>query len=338
MRPTASAALLLALAVPMSAARAGTLVVDPAAWNFGLVSVSAGPAPMTITVTNFGAATTITGVVPTGSCAEFTVTPGEPFPVVLLNAQSLSLEVAYDPSNRTADICNCTIQDDNADTDAFELRGDGAASRLQLWTTTLPFADQPWNSAAHETLSVLIENAGEEPFDEANLGRALTTGSHFRLGAPAGSFPVAAGGTIAIPVVFDPASTGPKSDFLTLSLDNDSPGDANPTVPLSGTGTEAVSVGPDPSGGMAALAAGPSPTRGLLQARVAFPRAGVLEVVVSDLAGRVVARSRTIESGAGARAVEFHAGRDWSPRPGLYFVRARLDGEWLGARRITVVR
>lgn len=103
-------------------------------------------------------------------------------------------------------------------------------------------AHQPWNATVHETLSVLVENFGEEAFTAAHPGRQLTVGTHFSLAPTVGTFPVQTGEMVTIPVIFDPASAGLKSDGLTVLLTNDSPSDANPTVSLSGTGSAAVGV------------------------------------------------------------------------------------------------
>lgn len=314
---------------------AGSLVRSPASLDFGNVAVNGPPASATLTITNIGGATTISGFTKSGGCAEFSVSaPG--LPVILGNNASLVVTVTYDPADRAADACTITIQDDNGVTDAFPVTGDGLAAALMLDTPALAFADQPWASGPGQTLQLAFTNAGELPIDVANLGLALQSGAHFSAGAPVG-LPAGPGEQAFVPVTFDPASPGPKLDVLTLSLDNDAPGAPNPTVSLSGTGLEEnTGVGDGPAG--AALAAGPSPSRGTLRVALAVPRPGRLTLEVRDVAGRLAARALRFDAAAGARTLVLRDGAEWSPAPGVYFVRAALDGTPLGSARVLVLR
>jgi hypothetical protein len=330
--PSLFAALMLLLAAD---AGAGTLVIDPPSLSFGNVSVTAGPVTSTLTITNFGSTTTISGFSMAFGCATFTVSaPG--LPASLPNSASITVTVTYDPYDRGTDLCTVTVNDFNGVTDAFELSGAGIAAELQISPPSLTFADQPWSSGTGQTLNVTLTNVGELPIASTNLGRQLTTGTHFALGATLG-LPIGPGEFATVPVTFDPASAGPKSDLLTLSLDNDSPVHSNPTVSLSGTGIgEATGVG-DP-GRFDGIMASPSPTRGTLAVRYAIPRAGSVALEVCDLAGRVVARVRAYEPAAGTRSLVLRDRIDWSPAAGVYFVRATLDGNALGTRRVLVLR
>jgi hypothetical protein len=313
-----------------------SLQTSPAVHDFGNVAVSAPPAPAMLTITNAGSSTTISSLTAVSGCGEFTVTPGQALPVVLGNNEQLTVNVTYDPVNRVADVCSYTIDGPGGVLGFFELRGDGIAPVLDVVQSQLVFADQVWSSPTHETLNVTVGNTGDAPFALANLGRVLMTGTEFSLGTPSGTFPVGPGEMVTIPVTFDPTSVGAKSDVLTISLNNDAPGDPNRTVSLSGNGTDVTGVEPLISHGIRSL--GPSPTSGVLRAAIAFDRAGALEVDVRDVAGRVVARARSLESGAGARTFEFRDGSDWSPASGVYFVRVRFDGGLLGVRKVVVAR
>lgn len=331
--PSMLAALTLFLAAD---APAGTLLIDPPSVSFGNVSVAAGPVTATLTITNSGTSTTISGFVMTSGCQEFTVSaPG--LPVALSNGSSLTVTVGYDPHDRTADQCVVTVTDSNGLTDTFTLSGDGIAALLDVSPVSLAFDDQPWSSGTGQTLNVTLTNFGELPIDAANLGRVLAGGTHFSLGATTG-LPIGPGESAVVPVTFDPASVGAKSDQLTLSLDNDPPGSPNPTVSLSGNGIEETTGVGDAGRVDGGILAGPSPTRGTLAVRYSVPRPGTVALEVCDLSGRVVARLRSYESAAGARSLVLRDGSDWSPASGVYFVRATLDGAVIGRRRVLVLR
>jgi hypothetical protein len=330
--------LLGALPVFVASAQAGTLQIQPTSLDFGNVSVAAGPVFDTITITNLGGSTQINGFTPVFGCAEFTVEiGGAMLPLVLGNNESVEVTVGYDPANRQADMCPITVMDDNSVTDTFQLLGDGIAPVLDVTPSLLSFADQVWNGEVHETQNVMVMNVGELPFDESNLGRVLTTGTHFSVGDPIGTFPVQNGDFVLLPVTFDPTSVGAKSDNLNLSLDNDSAEEPNLTVSLSGNGTEAVGA-PIASLDHGIRAVGPSPSRGVVWAQVAFDRPGALDVEMFDTSGRLAARTHSIEGGAGTRTVEFNAGSHGLLRSGIYFLRVRFADQVLGVRRIAIVR
>lgn len=327
--------LLACLAAPR--VLAGTLQVSPSPYDFGNVAVSAGAVVGGVTITNSGTNTTITGFVGAG-CTEFSATPATPLPVILANGQSLNVILTYDPSNRTADACTFTVQDNNGATDVIQATGDGIAPALSVVPTQVMFTDQPWASTTHETRSVTVENVGDQAFGSSNLGVTFQIGVNFALGATQGSFPVESGGTITVPVTFDPVSVGVKNDNLVVSLNNDSPGDGNWIISLSGIGTE--SVGVEDSGPARAAAVGlrPTPSRGSLTVEYAAPASGPVELEVVDLSGRIVARMRSMATSAGTGVFQCRAGQDWSPATGLYLVRVMHGGRVLGTARAVVVR
>ncbi len=261
------------------------LTFAPPILEFGNVSVTSGPVSSTLTITNSGGSTLISGFVLGSGGAEFSIT-APTLPRTLSNGGSLTIEVTYDPNNRGTDYCTVTVTDDNLQTDTFGLGGTGVAAALQVSPTSLAFDDQAWSSGTGQTLQLMLANVGELPIEASNLGSQLTNGSHFTIGAPVG-LPIGPGEFAMLPVTFDPASAGAKVDLLTLALDNDAPLTPNVTVSLSGAGLEETAgVGPASSG--FALAAGPSPTRGMLAVRYSIPHGGrvALEVCdLSDLAG-----------------------------------------------------
>lgn len=331
--------LLATLALLVAAdSRAGTLVINPPALAFGSVPVGGGAVTSTLTITNAGTPTSISGFTMAFGCQEFTVSaPG--LPGTLGNGASLVVNIAYDPYDHGTDSCTVTLIDSNASTDRFGLSGTGIAvtAELQVSPASLAFDDQLWNSGTGQTLNVTLTNVGVEPIESANLGRQLASGVHFSLGATEG-LPIGPGESAIIPVTFDPSSVGLHADQITLSLDNDAPSASDATVSIWGTGLEenaGVSY-PPPAG--VQLAAGPSPTRGTLTVTYTLPHGGRLALEVCDLSGRVVARLRAHEPAAGERSLVLRDGTDWSPATGIYFVRASLDGRPLGSRRVLVLR
>lgn len=327
----------LAIFVLAPSALAGTLQIQPASFDFGNVAVSAGAVSTVVTITNSGSNTTITGFVGVG-CTEFTATSGIPFPVTLASGEALTVNVSYDPANRTADACTYTIQDNNAVADVIQVTGDGIAPVLSVTPSQLAFADQPWASSTHETRNVTVENAGDQAFGSSNLGIALQTGVNFALGTPEGSFPVNPSESITVPVTFNPVSVGAKSDLLVVSLNNDPPGSPNPTVSLSGNGTESVGVWDDGPARTAGVVLRPTPSRGSLTIEYVVPAAGEVELLVAEVTGRVVARLRSTAASAGTGMLHCRAGQDWMPATGLYLVRVLHGGRVLGTARAVIIR
>lgn len=237
---------LLALALGLGAsalAQGGTLTADPTSIEFGLVSVSAPASQSQFELTNAGSSTEVTGFSKTGSgCAEVTVTAS--LPALLAGGDSLVVTVSYDPVNRTADSCTVSTIHSGSGTAQVAVTGDGAAPVLDVFGGTLTFDDVRWNSDQSDTRFVSIGNAGEEPIATTNLSIVLTTGVHFSIGEVTG-LPLANGESGSVSITFAPTSLGAKTDTATFSLDNDPPGAPNPTVSLSGTGTEsAISFDP----------------------------------------------------------------------------------------------
>lgn len=146
------------------------------------------------------------------------------------------------------------------------------------------------------------------------------------------------GELITVPVTFDPVSVGAKIDLLTLSLDNDSPGDPNPSVSLSGNGTESVGVEDARPTRSARVVLRPTPSRGSLTVEYTAPAPGDVELQVVDVTGRVVARLRSTTANASNGTFHCRAGQDWLPATGLYLVRVLHGGRVLGTARAVIVR
>ena len=227
-------------------AHAANVTCSPTVVGFGSVQVSAPASTSTVDVTASGpGSVTVDGFIETGTgCAEVSATASTP--AVLFSGETLVVTVAYDPVNRGADSCTVTVDDSDGDIDSFEVSGTGTAPMLSVGPASLSFADQRWNGGSPESKNITITNLGNGPIAEANLSVALTTGSQFEVGSPIG-LPISPGESATVSITFDPASVGAKNDTATVSLDNDLPGDANPTVSLAGTGTQSeISLTPEP--------------------------------------------------------------------------------------------
>ena len=233
------------------AAQAGTIsVTDPAnaMRNFGNVSVSGAPVQSSVTLTNSGTNTTVTGFTPTGQgCGEFTVSAlsgGQPVspanPATLANGESLVVAASYDPANRANDDCTFFVDQNGATSPNFRLTGDGIAPVLQVTGSPLAFAEVRWNGDASENKNFFVSNTGDEAIGNSNLQFAFQTGTHFEIAGITNPPPIFPGGTATVQVQFDPTSAGVKSDTLTVSLTNDTPTDPNATVTMSGTGTQST--------------------------------------------------------------------------------------------------
>ncbi|MCL4223982.1 MAG: choice-of-anchor D domain-containing protein [Myxococcales bacterium] len=224
----------------LGSAWAGTLTAAPATRAFGNVSVSGGAATNTVVITNAGSDTEITSIdVPaTLACAEFTAVPAQALPRTLGNGQSLTVNVSFDPTDRGAESCDVAVASDGTG-GGFTLTGTGVAPVLNTLTAELNFDPQRWNGGTPQILNIQIRNDGDESIAAANLSAVLTTGGQFTIGAAVG-LPISNGQTATIPITFDPTSVGPKTDTVTLSLNNDAPSEPNDTVALSGTGTQST--------------------------------------------------------------------------------------------------
>ena len=100
--------------------------------------------------------------------------------------------------------------------------------------------------AASAAKSVTIHNDGNAPLSVSGLAIGGTHASQFQLqSAPALPATVAAGGTLAVQVVFNPTSTGPKEATLTVSGDDTA--NAQDTIELRGLGTLGLGGANEPS-------------------------------------------------------------------------------------------
>jgi hypothetical protein len=317
-----------------ASAHAGQLVVSPSLVDFGSVPVVSPPVVRTTRITNYGPPTTVFGFKSHYGCLELSATAAG-LPVTLFDHDTLTVQVTYAPTNLGIDICSWTLQDDNGITDLVGATAVGVGPALSVFDTLLTFADRTWGSATPETLRVDVENIGNLAIAAPHLSLQLQSGLDFKIGPI--TLPIPPGGTGRLALVFHPTSPGPKTDWLTISLDNDRPGGGNKVVRLTGNwvaGSTAVGDERLPS----ALRIEPTPTHGTIQIACALPRAGRVRVDIRDLAGRTVAHKESFAAAGGAQRIAVAGGVDWSPPPGIYMIRVMLDGEVIGRGRVVVLR
>jgi len=320
------------LVVVPSLASGGNLTLSPGSVDFGEVRVGQS-AIRTARVINHGAATTITGIDPGGSCFDFQASAA--LPTTLFDLDTLTITITYTPGSRGPELCAFELEDDNGVSTLLGATGIGVASRLFIYETFVPFGMQSWNSAVPETIHIACENFGNLAIGSSDFSAQFAIGTDFHLGEM--SFPIPAGGLGDIPLVFHPTSIGPKVDEVTFSVDNDLPGDPNAVLELYGVWNSVTSVGdrtPLPDG----FRIGPSPTRGDVTIRYSPPKPGRVEIEIRDVAGRLVARRSEVAPGTGPQTVTFRGPSEWSPAPGVYLVSVSLEGKVLGRGRVVVVK
>jgi hypothetical protein len=140
-----------------------------------------------------------------------------------------------------------------------------------------------------------------------------------------------------LPVIFHPTRSGTKTDVLTISLDNDLPGDPDVAIQLRGAwySSRLVGDGAIQTGNLRVV---PTPARGTVTVAFDAPRGGRALIEISDLAGRTVARVERIVSSAGTATATVGGGADWAPAPGIYLARVTMDGRSLGSKRLVILR
>ncbi|MEZ4403070.1 MAG: choice-of-anchor D domain-containing protein [Kofleriaceae bacterium] len=218
------------LAWGRSSARAGTLSPATDFFDFDLVSVASGPsAAHPFVLTNGGGPTTITAITPAAGCSEFSFTTTPALPATLANGETLTVNVTYDPSDRTADSCVLTPVGPSSG-GVMTVIGDGTAANLAITpVTSTAFGDVRWNTLTTATRDVTITNTGEEA---ANVSVAFApAGQGFTASSTSFTLPAIAGSTV-ITVTFDPAGPGAKATSMSASAANA----ATPTANLTGNG------------------------------------------------------------------------------------------------------
>lgn len=320
----------LALAAP---AGAGQLVLDPTNLSFGNVEL-VSTSTQTFRIVNHGTPTRIFGIDAIAGCTDFTVSaPG--LPRVLQDADTLVVQVQFHPSTRIPYACVMEVHDDNGIADILGLTGVGIDPLLVVSDTLLSYRTQAFSIGVPETLWVAVQNLGNEAIQAPHLTVQFQSGADFQVGPVV--LPIAPNASRNVPVVFHPATSGQKNDWLTFSLDNTPPADGVRIVHLQGFWSASTAVGDLPLPGQG-LRLAPTPARGIVQLTFDAPRSGRASIEICDVAGRTLARIEKFVEGAGTVTATLKAGVDWSPEPGVYLARVSLGGRTLGAKRLVVIR
>ena len=315
-------------------AGAGQLTLSPTNVDFGAVQAGSTPISRNFRIENHGTPTTIFGFNAIGSCTDFTVSaPG--LPKVIGAYDTLVVKVVYSPTVLDLEACAIEVHDDNGISDFLGVSGTAVAPKLSIADVSMTFRTQSFLTGVPETLLVRVQNVGNQAIQAPHFTAQLLYGANFQVGTLA--LPIPVGGSGLLPVIFHPTRTGTKTDLLTISLDNDLPGDPDVVVQLKGAWYSSRLVGD------AAIATGnlrlrPSPAHGTVTVAFDAPRGGRASIEICDLAGRAVARVERDVSGAGTVAATLRGGLDWSPAPGIYLARVTLDGRSIGSKRLVVLR
>ena len=210
------------------------LTISAASLTFGDVTVNtASTLPVTLTSTGT-APVTISSATLSG--AGFTMS-GATFPVTLNPAQSVTLNVQFDPTSAGAAAGQLTIQSDSStnSTAVINLSGTGTAAsspQLVIGSATLAFGNVTVNTAS--TLPVTLTSTGTAP---VTINSAALTGTGFSMSGA--TFPVTLNPTqsVTLNVQFDPATAGAATGQVTIQSNSSTNGTA--VISLTGTGTTA---------------------------------------------------------------------------------------------------
>ena len=222
-------------------ATAGTLTFSPGStFAFGMRSVAGGSFSGSLTLNNAMSNTVVSGFTLGGTCGEFTasaINPGNSNPIsatntlTMANGDTLTIDLTYDPADRTADNCTVTVENDTGGSaETFQITGDGAAAQLAVNPTSRDYGNVRWNTGATGTHVFTVTNPGEEA---ATVSVGFMTGGQGYSAAPSSISVPATSGSSTTTITFDPASAGTKNDTATFTAANSV---SNPMASLTGIG------------------------------------------------------------------------------------------------------
>jgi len=222
-----------------SAREANAAIAASGNLSFGSVHRGTAAATQTVDITS-----DVTGspgdvmVTITETCPDVSVSPAMGT-VPRMGNGPLTITVTYTASATTRGVMpTCTVDVTGSSSTSFTVDGTSIAPAISV-TTPGSYGNVRWNTPDSVTQTVTITNAGNEAMASANLTTALTTGTHFTVSNRQG-FPIAPASTGTFDVTFNPTSAGPKTDTLTISLDNDYATDPSPTQTPAGTGVQSL--------------------------------------------------------------------------------------------------
>jgi hypothetical protein len=222
-----------------SAREANAAIAASGNLSFGSVHRGTAAATQTVDITSdVGGSPGDVMVTIVETCPDVSVSPASGT-VPRMGTGVLTLTVTYTASASTRGVMpTCTIDVNGSSSTSFTVDGTSIAPAISV-TTPGSYGNVRWNTPDSVTQTVTITNAGNEAMASANLTTALTTGTHFTVSNRQG-FPIAPAGTGTFDVTFNPTSAGPKTDTLTISLDNDYATDPSPTQSPAGTGVQSL--------------------------------------------------------------------------------------------------
>jgi hypothetical protein len=215
------------------------LAVSAASLSFGSVTVNTATTQSLMLTSTGTSAVTVSAATATG--AGFTIVAGS-LPITLNPAQSLTLQVQFDPTTTGAASGQITVSSNssNGSTTLVTLGGTGTAAnpKLTISSGSLNFGSVAVNTAT--TQSLTLTSTGTTP---VTVSSAAITGAGFTI--VGGAFPVTLNPmqTLTLQLQFKPATAGALTGQLTIASDSSSGTTAG--VALSGTGTAAVVHGVD---------------------------------------------------------------------------------------------
>ena len=217
--------------------------LQPAALNFGSLAVGATGQVQVVTLTNTGsAALNLTSIAITGTnAADFGVatvgnTPCPASSGSLSIGASCTVGVQFAPKTAGSKSASLSFTDNAAGSpQSVSLSGSAQSTAIQVAPTSLTFGNQSVGTKS-TAQQVTVTNSGSS---------ALAINGVTVTGANTGDFTqtnncppsLAANGSCAVSVVFDP--TAPGSRTASISISDDAP-DSPQTVAVTGTGTQAT--------------------------------------------------------------------------------------------------
>lgn len=200
---------------PTTAALSGSGVaaqasVTPASVNFGNVMVGTRSTAVLTMSNSGGAAVTVAQVSASGS--GFSVT-GPSLPLTLTSGRAASFAVAFTPATAASSTGSVSISSDAANGPVtIPLAGVGETMSVSVSPAALNFGSV--NVGASSSQSVAIVNTGTSA---VIVSQASAAGAGFAISAPSLPVTLAAGQSMALPVMFAPAAGGTAAGSVSIT-------------------------------------------------------------------------------------------------------------------------
>jgi hypothetical protein len=232
-----------------------TLAISPSPFDFGIVQLATASLPQQFLVTNNTSSMVtfnsivVTGVSPAAN-TDFAISSNACSPSLAAGAPPCTVNVTFTPSvaaleSATLVITAMVTNGGQSSTNAFNVNLTGTGSTtppgVGLAPTTLSFVGQILNTTS-AAQPVTLKNTGSGPL---TINSIVASGDFAQTSTGATACPInpatlAAGATCTINVTFTPTAVGPRAGTLTVT---DNANGSPQTVPLTGTGVAAPSLG-----------------------------------------------------------------------------------------------